>query len=68
MELGIVPTQKSKDSDEPKKPTKGKGGQPAETSGPTHKRPRTVQNCSWRFLRRLWRLLDPIMTVAKIVR
>ena len=37
MELGVVPTQKSKDSDEPKKPTKGKGQQSA-----TQRRLRTV--------------------------
>ena len=37
MELGVVPTQKSNDSD------KGKGGQSAETSAPTQKRARTVE-------------------------
>ena len=44
MELGVVPTQKSKDLDEPK--TKGKGRQLAETSTPTQKRPRTVVEAS----------------------
>ena len=42
MELGVVPTQKSKDADEPKKPTKGKGQQSAETLAPTQRRLRTV--------------------------
>jgi hypothetical protein len=46
MELGIVPTQKTKDSDEPKKSTKGKGQQSAETSAPTQKKPRTVVETS----------------------
>jgi hypothetical protein len=45
MELGVVPTQTTKDSDEPKS-TKGQGQQSAETSAPIQKKPRMVVETS----------------------